>query len=117
MANNIELEGMVYEASDSLARFAAAGKQASEQRSLSAELQEDDLVFDRSLRPKCLNDYLGQTKVKDALSKAVQQVTGKPYRVKVMEESNVGTLSTKANPVDDIIRRAGELDITLEIND
>ena len=62
-------------------------------------------------------ELCSETKVKDALSKAVQQVTGKPYRVKVMEESNVGTLSTKANPVDDIIRRAGELDITLEIND
>ena len=72
MANNIELEGMVYEASDSLARFAAAGKQASEQRSLSAELQEDDLVFDRSLRPKCQNDYLGQPTVKDALSVLIQ---------------------------------------------
>lgn len=62
-------------------------------------------------------ELCSETRVKDALSKAVQQVTGKPYRVKVMEESNVGTLSTKANPVDDIIRRAGELDITLEIND
>ena len=51
------------------------------------------------------------------MKRPLQQVTGKPYRVKVMEESNVGTLSTKANPVDDIIRRAGELDITLEIND
>ena len=62
-------------------------------------------------------ELCNETKVKDALSRAVQQVTGQPYRVKVMEESSVGTLSTKANPVDDIIRRAGELDITLEIND
>lgn len=58
-----------------------------------------------------------EAKVKDVLSKAVQQVTGKQYRVKVMEESKVGTLSTNTNPVDDIIRRANELDITLEIND
>lgn len=62
-------------------------------------------------------ELCNETKVKDALSRAVQQVTGQAYRVKVMEESSVGTLSTKANPVDDIIRRAGELDITLEIND
>lgn len=62
-------------------------------------------------------ELCSETKVKAALAKSVQQVTGMSYRVKVMEESNVGTLSTKANPVDDIIRRAGELDITLEIDD
>ncbi|MDO4286901.1 MAG: DNA polymerase III subunit gamma/tau [Eubacteriales bacterium] len=62
-------------------------------------------------------ELCSETKVKDALAQAAQSVTGRQYRIKVMEESNVGTLSTKANPVDDIIRRAGELDIALEIND
>ncbi|MCD8357236.1 MAG: DNA polymerase III subunit gamma/tau [Clostridia bacterium] len=58
-----------------------------------------------------------EAKVKEALAQAAQSVMGRQYRIKVMEESNVGMLSTKANPVDDIIRRAGELDIALEIND
>lgn len=58
-----------------------------------------------------------EPKVKEALAQAAQSVMGRQYRIKVMEESNVGMLSTKANPVDDIIRRAGELDIALEIND
>lgn len=55
--------------------------------------------------------------VKQALAQAAQDVTGKQWRVKVMEESKVGTLSTRANPVDDIIRRAGELNLTCEIDD
>ena len=37
-------------------------------RALSAELQEEDLTFDRSLRPKFLKDYLGQEKVKESLA-------------------------------------------------
>ena len=59
-------------------------------------------------------DQLG---VKQALAQAAQTVMGRDYRVKVLEESNVSALSTKANPVDDIIRRAGELDIACEIDD
>ncbi|MDO4174631.1 MAG: DNA polymerase III subunit gamma/tau [Eubacteriales bacterium] len=62
-------------------------------------------------------ELCGEAKVKQALAQAAHSVMGREYRVKVMEESNVGTLSTKANPVDDIIRRAGELDIALEIDD
>lgn len=57
------------------------------------------------------------TAVKQALAQAAHEVTGKQWRVKVIEESKAGTLSTKANPVDDIIRRAGELHITCEIDD
>lgn len=37
-------------------------------RALSAELQEEDLAIDRSLRPKLLKDYLGQEKVKESLA-------------------------------------------------
>ena len=62
-------------------------------------------------------DLCNDSSVKNALSQAAMSVMGKEYRVKVIEESNVGTLSTKANPVDDIIRRAGELDIMCEIDD
>lgn len=37
------------------------------QRMASVELTEDDLSLDRSLRPKLLDDYLGQAKVKESL--------------------------------------------------
>ena len=37
-------------------------------RALAPELQEDDLALDRSLRPKYLGDYLGQTKIKESLA-------------------------------------------------
>lgn len=46
------------------------------QRIASVELTEDDLALDRSLRPRMLEDYLGQTKIKDSLRiliKAAQQ--------------------------------------------
>lgn len=36
-------------------------------RMASVELIEDDLALDRSLRPKLLGDYLGQTKIKESL--------------------------------------------------
>ncbi|WP_394273572.1 DNA polymerase III subunit gamma/tau [Butyricicoccus sp.] len=62
-------------------------------------------------------ELCNETSVKQALAQAAQAVMGREYRVKVLEESNVGAMSTKANPVDDIIRRAGELDIACEIDD
>lgn len=62
-------------------------------------------------------ELCNETSVKQALTQAAQQATGRAYRVKVIEESKVGTLSTKANPIDEIISRAGALDVTLEIND
>ncbi|MBQ3328386.1 MAG: Holliday junction branch migration DNA helicase RuvB [Eggerthellaceae bacterium] len=37
-------------------------------RAMDAELQEEDLAIDRSLRPKYLKDYLGQEKVKESLA-------------------------------------------------
>ena len=37
-------------------------------RTVTTELTEDDLALDRSLRPKKLVDYLGQTRVKESLS-------------------------------------------------
>mgnify|MGYP007087787842 FL=1 len=62
-------------------------------------------------------DLCNETSVKQALAQAAQQVTGKNLRIKVLEESSIGTFSTKANPVDEVIRRAGELNINVEIND
>lgn len=41
---------------------------ASDERMVDPELLEEDLSFDRSLRPKYLADYLGQTRIKDNLS-------------------------------------------------
>lgn len=37
-------------------------------RTMSSDLLEDDLALDRSLRPKRLGDYLGQTKIKESLA-------------------------------------------------
>ena len=41
-------------------------------RAVAPELTEDDLVLDRSLRPKKLVDYLGQTRVKDSLAVLIE---------------------------------------------
>lgn len=90
MAKGIEIEGMVYEAPDARldGAYAGAGDAGraggsgvddvrgagsqgaydARRRAVAPELTEDDLVFDRSLRPKRLDDYLGQTKVKESLS-------------------------------------------------
>lgn len=65
MGNEIEIEGMVFDAG------AQAPRSASE-RVVATELVEDDLALDRSLRPKRLGDYLGQTRVKDSLSILIQ---------------------------------------------
>ncbi len=72
--NGIEIEGMVYSAAEvPPARGSALAAQASvADRMVSASLTEDDLALDRSLRPKLLADYAGQTKVKDALSVLVE---------------------------------------------
>jgi len=61
MASGIEIEGVVFEASEERASAPHA-------RALAPDLQEEDLAIDRSLRPKLLDDYLGQQKVKDSLS-------------------------------------------------
>ena len=55
---------------------AAAGagfaQQPPRERVVTSNLTEDDLALDRSLRPKYLDDYLGQTRVKDSLSILIQ---------------------------------------------
>lgn len=65
MSNGIEIEGMVFDAGMQTARAAA-------DRVVASELIEDDLALDRSLRPKRLDDYLGQTRVKESLSILIQ---------------------------------------------
>jgi Holliday junction DNA helicase RuvB len=47
------------------------------ERLVSAEYTEDDLEIDRSLRPSCLDEYLGQTRVKENLSVLIEAARGR----------------------------------------
>ena len=64
--DGIQLEGVMFEAGGSSPRSAAPV------RAVTPELTEDDLALDRSLRPKHLDDYLGQTRVKESLAILIQ---------------------------------------------
>lgn len=66
----VEIEGLAFEAEDS-----SFGGRAQSDRSVTPALTEDDLVLDRSLRPKRLCDYLGQTKVKESLAILIAAAT------------------------------------------
>jgi Holliday junction DNA helicase RuvB len=84
-----DIEGLVYEAGAADAAVASNLPEGStsaaadanqsapaQERAVSSSLIEDDLVFDRSLRPKMLNEYLGQSKIKESLAiliKAAEQ--------------------------------------------
>ena len=73
MAEGIDIEGIVFEAARSDApmrgrQAETAGQASGQERSVSAELQEEDLALDRSLRPKYLKDYLGQARIKESLA-------------------------------------------------
>ena len=74
MAEGIQIEGMVFEAPSGGSAPGGAGfaQQTPRERVVSSDLIEDDLALDRSLRPKYLDDYLGQTRVKDSLSILIQ---------------------------------------------
>lgn len=61
----IRLEGVLFEAG-------AASRPSASARTVTPELTEDDLALDRSLRPKRLDDYLGQTRVKESLAILIQ---------------------------------------------
>ena len=56
----------------SAAAGAGFAQQPPRERVVTSDLTEDDLALDRSLRPKYLGDYLGQTRVKDSLSILIQ---------------------------------------------
>lgn len=62
-------------------------------------------------------ELCSKNEVRGAIAEAALAVTGKQLRVTVMEESQVSELSTKANPIDQIIKRAQELDIQCEVKD
>ncbi len=71
MDSGLEIEGLVFEADDS----SFSGDDARRfgiDRAVAPELNEEDLVIDRSLRPKRLCDYLGQTRVKESLEILIQ---------------------------------------------
>lgn len=55
--------------------------------------------------------------VRKAIAEAAQVVTGQAYRVTVVEEDRVSELSSKVNPIDQIIQRAQELDIPYDVTD
>nr|WP_251198138.1 Holliday junction branch migration DNA helicase RuvB [Anaerotardibacter muris] len=60
MADLFEIENLLYDASSD-------DGQAPSARMASVDLQEEDLVLDRSLRPQKLDEYIGQPKVKESL--------------------------------------------------
>ena len=64
--SGIELEGLVFDAGMQQAHGSLVPDEGA--RAMNAELQEEDLAIDRSLRPKYLKDYLGQEKVKESLA-------------------------------------------------
>lgn len=71
MADKPEIEGLLYvadEGGDIEPRASEGDARNGAARSVAPGLQEEDLALDRSLRPKYLSDYLGQSKVKEALS-------------------------------------------------
>ncbi len=70
MANDVEIEGLLFEAD-------AVSSRTPRARTVTAELTEDDLALDRSLRPKKLADYLGQTKVKESLAILIEAARGR----------------------------------------
>lgn len=85
MNTKVEIEGLVFESPDaggfgssrpgvgaSLSQTAHGSFGDARSRAVSADLQEDDLALDRSLRPKMLSDYIGQEKIKDSLDIMIQ---------------------------------------------
>ena len=88
MTPKVEIEGLVYESPDAggfgssrpgVGAAMGASSRGSFQnanepsaRTVSVDLQEDDLAFDRSLRPKMLTDYIGQEKIKESLAIMIQ---------------------------------------------
>ena len=75
MTDGVKIEGMVFEASSGLGGPGNTSEPA--QRAVSPEFTEDDLALDRSLRPKRLDDYLGQTKIKESLGILIQAAQGR----------------------------------------
>ena len=75
MAFDLNIEGMVFEAARDGA--GAQGSAPGRERAVAPTLTEDDLELDFSLRPKRLDDYLGQTKVKESLGIMIAAAQGR----------------------------------------
>ena len=65
MADGIQIEGMVFEAADAFDAAAA-------ERTMSPAETPEDAAIDASLRPKLLEDYIGQENIKESLSILIQ---------------------------------------------
>lgn len=64
MADGIEIEGMVFQASDA----EGAAPHDALNRTMSPAETPEDIAMDVSLRPKMLDDYIGQERIKESLA-------------------------------------------------
>lgn len=77
MAFDLDIEGMVFEAARDGAGAQGSASTPGRERAVAPTLTEDDLELDFSLRPKRLDDYLGQTKVKESLGIMIAAAQGR----------------------------------------
>lgn len=77
MAFDLDIEGMVFEAARDGAEAQGSASALERDRAVAPTLTEDDLELDFSLRPKRLDDYLGQTKVKESLGIMIAAAQGR----------------------------------------
>ena len=77
MAFDLDIEGMVFEAARDGAGTQDSASAPGRERAVAPTLTEDDLELDFSLRPKRLDDYLGQTKVKESLGIMIAAAQGR----------------------------------------
>lgn len=77
MAFDLDIEGMVFEAARDGAGAQGSASALGRDRAVAPTLTEDDLELDFSLRPKRLDDYLGQTKVKESLGIMIAAAQGR----------------------------------------
>ena len=77
MAFDLDIEGMVFEAARDSAGAQGSASAPGRERAVAPTLTEDDLELDFSLRPKRLDDYLGQTKVKESLGIMIAAAQGR----------------------------------------
>ena len=77
MAFDLNIEGMVFEAARDGAGAQGSASAPGRECAVAPTLTEDDLELDFSLRPKRLDDYLGQTKVKESLGIMIAAAQGR----------------------------------------
>ena len=77
MAFDLDIEGMVFEAARDGAGAQGSASAPGREHAVAPTLTEDDLELDFSLRPKRLDDYLGQTKVKESLGIMIAAAQGR----------------------------------------